>query len=56
MGVPCLEQGGVVSLRVLFLNWRDTRHPEGGGSEVYVENVARSLAAAGHDVTIFCAM
>ncbi len=45
-----------MSLRVLFLNWRDTRHPEGGGSEVYVENVARSLAAAGHDVTIFCAM
>ena len=43
-------------LRVLFLNWRDTRHPEGGGSEVYVENVARSLAAAGHQVTIFCAM
>jgi glycosyltransferase involved in cell wall biosynthesis len=43
-------------LRVLFLNWRDTRHPEGGGSEVYVENVARSLAAAGHHVTIFCAM
>jgi len=44
------------ALRALFLNWRDTRHPEGGGSEVYVENVARSLAAAGHDVTIFCAM
>jgi glycosyltransferase involved in cell wall biosynthesis len=43
------------SLRVLFLNWRDTRHPEGGGSEVYVENVARALAAAGHDVTVFCA-
>lgn len=42
-------------LRALFLNWRDTRHPEGGGSEVYVENVARSLAAAGHDVTVFCA-
>jgi glycosyltransferase involved in cell wall biosynthesis len=42
-------------LRVLFLNWRDTRHPEGGGSEVYVENVARSLAAAGHEVTVFCA-
>ncbi|MEZ5157384.1 MAG: glycosyltransferase family 4 protein [Candidatus Nanopelagicales bacterium] len=43
-------------LRLLFLNWRDTRHPEGGGSEVYVENVARSLAAAGHHVTVFCAM
>ncbi len=42
-------------LRVLFCNWRDTRNPEGGGSEVYVENVATALAAAGHDVTILCA-
>ncbi len=41
--------------RVLFLAWRDTRHPEGGGSEVFVEEMARGLAAAGHDVTIFCA-
>ena len=34
------------------------RHPapRRRGSEVYVENVARSLAAASHDVTIFCAM
>lgn len=42
-------------MRILFLNWRDTRHPEGGGSEVYVESIAHALAAAGHDVTIFCA-
>jgi glycosyltransferase involved in cell wall biosynthesis len=42
-------------LRVLFCNWRDTRNPEGGGSEVYVENVATALASAGHDVTIACA-
>jgi glycosyltransferase involved in cell wall biosynthesis len=42
-------------LRILFCNWRDTRNPEGGGSEVYVENIATSLAAAGHDVTILCA-
>jgi glycosyltransferase involved in cell wall biosynthesis len=41
--------------RVLFLVWRDTLHPEGGGSEVYVEHMARNLAAAGHEVTIFCA-
>lgn len=54
--VKSAEAPGPRRLRVLFLNWRDTRHPEGGGSEVYVENVARSLAAAGHDVTIFCAM
>lgn len=42
-------------LRVVLLNWRDTGHPEGGGSERYVENVAAGLAAAGHDVTFFCA-
>jgi glycosyltransferase involved in cell wall biosynthesis len=40
---------------VLFLNWRDTTHPEGGGSEVYVERVAAGLAAQGRPVTLFCA-
>jgi glycosyltransferase involved in cell wall biosynthesis len=40
---------------VLFLNWRDRRHPQGGGSEVFVEEVGRRLAAAGRRVTIFCA-
>jgi len=41
--------------KVVFLSWRDTRHPEGGGAERYVENVARGLAAAGNHVTILCA-
>lgn len=41
--------------RVLFLNWRDTRHVEGGGSERYVEEVAQGLVAQGDDVEIFCA-
>lgn len=40
---------------IAFLNWRDTRNPEGGGSEVYVEHMAEGLAAAGHQVTIVCA-
>jgi glycosyltransferase involved in cell wall biosynthesis len=40
---------------VVFLNWRDTRHPQGGGSEVFVEEIARRLAATGRRVTIFCA-
>jgi glycosyltransferase involved in cell wall biosynthesis len=39
---------------VLILNWRDTRHPQGGGSEVFVEQVAARLAAEGRRVTIFC--
>ena len=42
-------------VHVVFLNWRDTANPEGGGSERYVENVAAGLAAAGHRVTVVCA-
>jgi len=40
---------------VLFLNWRDTRNPEGGGSEVYVERIAGELVASGYLATVFCA-
>jgi glycosyltransferase involved in cell wall biosynthesis len=39
---------------VLFLSWRDTRHPEGGGSELFLERVAAELAARGYRVTLFC--
>ncbi len=42
-------------LAIALLNWRDTGHPEGGGSERYVETVAAGLAAIGHSVTLFCA-
>jgi glycosyltransferase involved in cell wall biosynthesis len=42
-------------LSIVILNWRDTGHPEGGGSERYIETVAAGLAAAGHRVTLFCA-
>jgi glycosyltransferase involved in cell wall biosynthesis len=40
---------------VAICNWRDMRHPEGGGSELYVETVASGLAAVGHQVTVLCA-
>ena len=40
---------------VVILNWRDTGHPEGGGSELYVEELAGGLARRGHDVTLVCA-
>ena len=40
---------------VLVLNWRDLTHPEGGGSELYVESVAKRLVAQGDRVTMFCA-
>jgi glycosyltransferase involved in cell wall biosynthesis len=40
---------------VLFVNWRDVAHPEGGGSERYVHRIAEGLAAAGLRVGLFCA-
>ncbi|WP_353508710.1 glycosyltransferase family 4 protein [Intrasporangium sp.] len=39
-------------MEVTFLAWRDPWHPDGGGSEVYVEEVARRLVERGHTVTI----
>jgi len=35
--------------------WRDTTHPEGGGSELFVERMAEHLAADGWQVTICAA-
>jgi glycosyltransferase involved in cell wall biosynthesis len=40
---------------VLLVNWRDTAHPEGGGSERYNERMARGLVRRGYRVTIQCA-
>jgi glycosyltransferase involved in cell wall biosynthesis len=40
---------------VVFLSWRDTRNPEGGGAERYLEKMAAGLVEAGARVTIFCA-
>ncbi|MGY1752560.1 glycosyltransferase family 4 protein [Blastococcus sp. SYSU D01042] len=46
---------GPVDTDVLFVNWRDLSHPQGGGSERYVHRVAEGLAAAGLRVTLLCA-
>jgi glycosyltransferase involved in cell wall biosynthesis len=42
-------------LRVLLLSWRDVRHPEGGGAELFLERIASGLSERGHQVTIQCA-
>lgn len=42
-------------MKIAFLTWRDSTHPDGGGSEVFVEEVARELVRRGHTVTIVCA-
>jgi len=37
---------------VLLLCWRDTGHPQGGGSETYLQRIGAELAAQGIDVTL----
>lgn len=36
-------------MKILVTCWRDSRHPQGGGSERYLERVAEYLAARGHE-------
>ncbi|MGC1215276.1 MAG: glycosyltransferase family 4 protein [Micromonospora sp.] len=50
-----MEAPAAATRHVLFLNWRDTRNPEGGGSEVYVERIAGELVRRGHRATLLCA-
>jgi glycosyltransferase involved in cell wall biosynthesis len=40
---------------IVFLSWRDTHNPEGGGAERYLEKMAAGLVERGCRVTIFCA-
>lgn len=37
---------------IVFLNWRDRRHPQAGGAELYCESVAGRLAKQGARVTL----
>lgn len=37
-------------MKILLLCWRDTTHPQGGGSERYLERVGEYLARQGHEV------
>ncbi|WZH53931.1 MAG: glycosyltransferase family 4 protein [Nocardioides alkalitolerans] len=41
--------------KVVFLSWRDATHPEAGGAERYLRQVAAGLAERGADVTVFSA-
>jgi glycosyltransferase involved in cell wall biosynthesis len=40
------------ALRVLVLNWRDIRHPQSGGAEIWTHEVLRRWAAQGHTVSL----
>jgi glycosyltransferase involved in cell wall biosynthesis len=47
--------GGTSRPHLLVLNWRDTTHPEGGGSELFVERLATGMVRRGYRVTVQCA-
>ena len=50
MSDPAVPSAPVRS--VLLLCWRDTGHPQGGGSETYLQRIGAQLADAGMDVTL----
>jgi glycosyltransferase involved in cell wall biosynthesis len=52
--VPNTDAAQLAGRRVVFLSWRDTRNPEGGGAELYLEKMASGLVERGCEVTIFC--
>lgn len=54
-GVPVPDTIDLQGRHVVFLSWRDTANPEGGGAERYLEKVAAGLVARGASVTVFSA-
>ncbi len=46
-----LREGGK---RILIMNWRDLRHSQAGGAEVYVHELAKRWVRDGNQVTLFC--
>jgi len=40
-------------MNILFVNWKDIRHPEAGGAEVYTHEICKRLIREGHDITLF---
>ncbi len=52
--LPYDTQKATNGLRILVLNWRDTKHKWAGGAEVYVQELAKRWVNEGNSVTIFC--
>lgn len=41
-------------MRILILNWKDIKHPNVGGAEIIVYELAKRMVKDGHEVTWFC--
>jgi hypothetical protein len=40
----------VIFVKILWLTWKDKKHPQAGGAEVVNEELAKHLAGDGHEV------
>lgn len=40
-------------MRILWFNWRDIKHPDAGGAEVFTHEVMRRLEKKGYETTLF---
>lgn len=43
-------------MRILWLSWKDTQHPQAGGAEVVTSELCKRLVKAGHEVTLVTAL
>ncbi|MET1160152.1 MAG: glycosyltransferase family 4 protein [Thermoprotei archaeon] len=41
-------------MRILWINHRDPKHPQAGGAEVRLYEIARRLVKMGYEVTVLC--
>ena len=41
-------------MKILVINWQDWTNPLSGGAEIHLYETFRRVAAAGHEVTLFC--
>ena len=41
-------------MKILWINHRDPKHPQAGGAEVRLYEIARRLVKMGHEVTVLC--
>lgn len=42
-------------MHILWYNWRDIRHPDAGGAEVFTHEIMRRLVNKGYHITLFTA-
>jgi glycosyltransferase involved in cell wall biosynthesis len=49
------KRASLISLKILMLNWRDVKHPDAGGSELHLQEIASRWVKNGHEVSLFSA-